>query len=430
MLTLIATAVIAQQHAYRPGQLDRIMEPGHRVICMGDSFSIPNQRNIWPTALKTWPVDLTAFATGATLLNDWTDVSGLVPNVRVDSVGTYEIYRQSPQIAYYTLPLWSVREVYGPVDGDAFTLEALVLDGPLDFRPLFLIDEQVGAGPMQALAGRTATVALDIAAGEYFHLAGGVFAEQPNDGLYYSVLADNSWQMKGFGIDEAGDGPSDKRFSREQLEHWLAATTLDTNQPVTVIYNFAMERRNAPNAHDDYANMVDQTQAAADAIGLSNVWHCIIVPHAHQMTGLTEPEMQSKFAQYHDQAFIVAAERQNVSVVSLWAVTDGIVFDGRLEAQDWLTANGWEEIAYDGNMVNLNDVYGADLLDGADVHLNSQDAGAFWSLLMLDVIQSTPQGDFDGDGDADVFDLFMVLEGWGAWYDVFDLFDVLNGWTG
>ena len=80
---------------------------------------------------------------------------------------------------------------------------------------------------------------LDVAGGVYYHVDEN---GQRLPGLYYSYLSDDSWSYMGFCSDAEATHAVDKQFSREQLIHWVDATTIDPAQPTIFTWYIAPEQ--------------------------------------------------------------------------------------------------------------------------------------------------------------------------------------------
>jgi len=249
--------------------------------------------------------------------------------------------------------------------------------------------------------------------GSFVHAAGGVYTrldpqtDQRLPGLYYSALADSSWSYAGFGSDQAPAAPLDKVFTESQLPHWLDVTTLDPDQPTVFIYYLAAEPDNAGNAPASIEAMIDQSQAAADAVGLTNVRHLLVMPHFHRIIGMSDLALtRQREEEQRDAMFEIASRRPEVSAVSIYDATDGVLLDGSTEARDWLRANAPAPFEYANQSVDLADgpLLG-DLLDASGLHPVNDDAGAFFAKALVDALLAPLALDFNADGFLDTGDI-------------------------
>ncbi|RMH28642.1 MAG: hypothetical protein D6693_03610 [Planctomycetota bacterium] len=241
-------------------------------------------------------------------------------------------------------------------------------------------------------------------------------------GLYFSVLADNSWSFadygRGLAAGEPGAPADQKTFDLDQLTHWLDVTTLDRDQPLYVFYYLAAEPLTHNGARHHFERMVDQTQAAADRVGLSVVRHCIVIPHFHRVAGGTDAESAARFAALRDAAYALASSRPNVAAASIYDATDGVMFDGSSAARDWLREHGFDRFEYGSNRVDLTgpEEFFGNLLDPLRIHPRSEHAAAFFADRLLSVIRANPScpADLNADGVVDTADLVTLLAGWGT----------------
>lgn len=253
----------------------------------------------------------------------------------------------------------------------------------------------------------------DLATGKYAHAAGAVYAlldqqtQHRKPGLYYSALADASWSYVGFGSDRQSVSSLDKVFTESQFTHWLDVTTLDVNQPVVFVYYLAAEPDHTGTAASKIEGMVDQAASSAMALGLTSVRHLLVMPHFHRIIGLNDVGVtRSRFERQRDAMFEIADRRAEVSAVSIYDATDGVLLDGSVEARDWLRSKTTEPFQYAGRSVDLADgpMLG-DLLDSPDLHPVNEDAAAFYSKIFLDALFGAAQIDFNQDGVLDNGDI-------------------------
>ena len=430
LLACLAASTVGAQD-YRLDKLRDIFNADVRVLSMGDSFSMNNGRNIVPKIVSVWPVTLTAIESGAA----WTpmiNVQSHVPIEYLSATSGYDIRRSTPGDEFFTLPIQGLREVYGPVTGPQHTYTTAALAPPLRWWPLGWDDTVTQGIPVDAAS---LVLGENVPPNTYSHSAGCVVSEVSETGvripgLYFSTLADSSWSWGGLGSEQLPQHNLHKVYPKSQFEDWLDATTLDVEQPLYVFYNLDTENITEAAARLNYARAIDKTQCAAESVGLSDVWHCIIVPHMHNVLNLNDEQATHVIFQRNEELAIeVAAARPNVSVMSLYSATGRICFDGRTEAVRWLKDTGWEEIVLpDGSVVNLVEGYGGDLLDEFDVHTRNSDAGVFFCMVMLDRVINSQRGDVTNDCTVNLDDLLLVIAQWASPYDLDDLLDVIGNW--
>ncbi len=219
---------------------------------------------------------------------------------------------------------------------------------------------------------------------------------QREPGLYFSALSDSSWSYEGFGLDTPSGtaGAPVKTFSREQLAHWLDATTIDPAQPIYAFYLVNVEDITPADAAGFMEAMVDQTAGAAADAGLGPVHHCIVIPWNHRIEGQVIP---GRHEEQRDAAYALAASRPDVSAISIFDATDGVVFDWNDPARQWLAAHGYDNFTYGDVTVDLvADGGGANggLLDVFRSHPGSPQAGAFFAHIIEKTIVDACPADF------------------------------------
>ncbi len=267
-------------------------------------------------------------------------------------------------------------------------------------------DGQIFASPMDIPMTANAsgeliyTLSVDASTPGYLMPAGFVAYRttggQREPGLYFSVLSDSSWAYEGFGLDTPSGtaGAPVKTFSREQLAHWLDATTIDPAQPVYAFYLLNVEDITPAEAAVFMEAMVDQTAGAAADAGLGPVHHCIVIPWNHRIDGQVIP---GRHEEQRDAAYALAASRPDVSAISIFDATDGVVFDWNTPARQWLAAHGYDNFTYGDITVDLvADGGGANggLLDVFRSHPGSPEAGAFFAHIIEKTIVDACPADF------------------------------------
>jgi hypothetical protein len=216
-------------------------------------------------------------------------------------------------------------------------------------------------------------------------------------GVYFSALTDGSWAYESFGLDTPSGTPGApiKTYSIEQMAHWLDATTLDPAQPVFAFYLVNVEDIEPADAAVQMQAMVDQTSAAAQMAGITGeLRHCIVIPWNHRISGAFIP---GRHEEQRDAAFTLASARDDVSAVSIFDYTDGLVFDGNAGSRQWLADNGYDSFTYGNVTVDLSadgGGAGGGLLDVFRSHPQGQDAGAFFSHIIERVIIDACPADF------------------------------------
>ena len=328
-------------------------------------------------------------------------------------------------------------------------------------RPMLHLGENPGSNTRLAIASQINAAAFDYSVSDinsfsvgleqtedlvgtfkYFEPAGGVYYKAESTGLftgglYYNSLWDQSWSYSAFGCDSEANDYLDKRFSKEQFINWLDVTTLDVNQPTVFLWYFHPEQIYYNEAYDDISNMLDQTNSAAQSVGLSSFSHLIVISHMCNMQTSVEIGRAMLEAQ-RDAVFDIAASRSNVSAASIYDATDKIYFIGE-DAKPWLAENGFNNFEYGISSIDLTDFSGGDLLDASNNHPKDFESAAFFAAVLGDIIREAGcLSDLHVDGYIDVHDLLLLLNGWGhggdsdinadGTTDIHDLLLLVNEW--
>ncbi|WP_420456875.1 hypothetical protein [Rubrivirga sp.] len=404
-----------------------LMKDG-RWVWLGDSFAVPTPLRVPFAALRTWPLDrVAAVATGSQSTLTRLVPAGPAARVVWDE-NNYVLASGTSLESTLGLPLFRLLEWNLPqgtrslgsidlqvpllTDGNAGA-EGRVFDGGATVRPLLYAQPGATARGTLRLAGSdaastplptsgfalgaptsvdddggTVSVSATLTAPGFVHMAGTVLAGAPGPGHYAQFLADRSWSYWGFGSD-ADPAPPDsvKRFRTADLAGYLAATTLDPDQPSVAAIYLAQERASVEDQRDVFQRVVGQTRDAFAAAGLAPPVILLVHPHAIQNLSITTAEENERSGIAMRE---VALANPDVAFVSIYDATDGVLFDGSAEARAWLADNGWAELSFgthragaDGP-IRLLSRYGANLLTGG---LHPDEEGAlFFSAVLGDVL--------------------------------------------
>jgi len=443
---------------YNAVPLRAVFNEDVRVVWFGDSFAVGATWRVSGASLLSWPFTsaLTAYSTGdtrgtAVLFSEVVD-SGVE---NVNAANAYRLYQTGPDSGLdrrFGVPVWKARERYhdgGPSDSVPLVeyQSRTILDGgslgqvsrpevPMRVRPMFLTgtdgvpviprlydagsaslmvdpvipgitEAQIGAADstLEITTGADGlmrfTLSLPAASPEGYVQAYGFTAWEVDDagervpGLSWSYLADSSWSYADFGRDmPAQSGGPVKTFSEEQLEHWFRATNGDSAVPVFVFYYFAAEPLDAPEATAHIHAMVEQTEAAAVGAGIGPVHHCFVTPHMHVLNN--DQINPDQFELITQSAVDVAMTRDDMSVISIYHATDGILFNGSQEARDWIAARGHDNFIYGNRSYDfLQPGVDGDLLDTRELHPNtSNNAAVFFAYYAGRAIIDACRADF------------------------------------
>jgi hypothetical protein len=284
-----------------------------------------------------------------------------------------------------------------------------------------------GAGPKLVITEDPANPL--VGSGDYWCFAGGVFyltdeAGARTPGYYHAGLASSSWQFSGFATNAQSNG--NKRFTDEQLTHWLDVTTLDRSQQPVVILHIATEELSEISVIGRTEAILERFRAAFERIGTVPPKFLLVGSFMHRV-GVVHVATDRIFVEALNRAFLtIAQSSDDCAFVSLYAMTDGTYFTNDVRggagtqqaARDWLDANGWSTIAYGGTTYNLSSAEDGGLdgeLSSDGLHIDATPSAAFFAKLMGDEIEaSVCPGDTDLDGDVDTRDFIVFLGIWAA----------------
>jgi hypothetical protein len=234
-------------------------------------------------------------------------------------------------------------------------------------------------------------------------------------GLYYSSLADSSWQYAGFCANQSGGSAFHKVFARSDLVDWLRATTIDANQDVVFVIHFATEVGPASELATVFEQIVDQCELAGIESGITGTISCLFVlPTRNWIYGQPIDREPWHFEQHWEAMIMTATNCNNVAAVSLYHLTDGMRFDGNDDAREWLRNNNYTAFNHAGSTHDLADgPLAGDLLDSSDLHPVDDVSAGFFASIFMNTLETDDGGtcseDIDGNGTVDMDDLLVVL---------------------
>jgi len=281
----------------------------------------------------------------------------------------------------------------------------------------------------------------------YFHPAGGIYYHTDESGnrtpgFYYSYMADDGWNLLGFGNNSTPNHEADKTFSENQFTHWLDVTTLDRNQPLIFYWYFNVEWLHYEDVKNAMENMITQANVSAQRVGITSYQHLLVMPHMYKFGSLgNSAEAHEWMQETRDAMRDIAIEQQNVSFASIYDATEGMLFDGTAQGNEWLESHGFT--AFECGSVVSDLVYGdlqGDLLDAADLHPWGNASGTFFAAVLGNIIREAGctadivadgtidikdllqqigefggagEGDINGDQVVNVLDILLLIQNWG-----------------
>ena len=110
----------------------------------------------------------------------------------------------------------------------------------------------------------------------------------------------------------------------------------------------------------------------------------------------------------------IATERTGVAFASIYDATDGALFNGEPNGNEWLVQNGFDGFQFGTNTIDLiNGPLGGNLLDNMALHPLEENSGAFFAAILGNIIREAGcPADIVNDGYININDLIAVVNGW------------------
>jgi hypothetical protein len=429
LLSALARPASAQPADLSPVDLD-LVEPliqRGRWVWLGDSFSVPSPARVSVGTLATWPLD----RLGAAFVGGHSMFARLYPTgpgarfvmaeegyavargsagegtmgVPVFRLAEWELRAGSSALGDLAVRLGFFDEGHAGVAGQAFVnarVRPLVYahggvqaSGQLRLNGVesALPTSGFALGAATVLDGRLAELPLEasVSSSGFAHVAGTLIEGEP--GHYAQFFGDSSWSYWGYAQDASPTLPdSAKRFRTDDLADILEATTLDPSQPSVAVLYLAPEFRAVSDLLATIEAAVARTRTAYARAGLPEPVVLLLHPHAVSTAATDTPEKNERAGLVMRS---IALGDPGVAFFSLYEATDGVVFDGRPEARDWLLASEKADLSYGIHVTGRNGPlrlvadYGANLLDDARLHPTTAGA-AFFSALLDEGITGRP----------------------------------------
>lgn len=259
----------------------------------------------------------------------------------------------------------------------------------------------VDAGDLTNAGGRVANIL-------------GFTASTGRRGQHWSVLGHNSWTFSGHAIN--GESNGNKRYSTEQLRHWLAATTVNRDRTHLFWIHCDVEAANYGTMLSTLLALRDKIATACAAEDIGSWRLLVLIPYMHNRGALSVDGMRQANVDLRHAAHAVADLDSRVCAFSLYDATEGMLFDGSPAARNWLEEHGYRDFAYGRTAVDLVDETDGLLLDHVLVHPRGKAGATFFASLVADAIPgglACPE-DLDGDGSVGFSDLLELMTHWGT----------------
>jgi hypothetical protein len=225
----------------------------------------------------------------------------------------------------------------------------------------------------------------------YFHPAGFIRYHKSGGDVYPSGLywmggvADQSWSWQGAITNAVPTAYQDKFYPTPQASSWWTATEIRSDQPVFVFWHFAVEDWN----ESEWSTLIFQATTRCESEITSGnpsleVYHIIIVPTWHDISGLTSQEIIDTFEAFQAAAYSLSTG--NIATASLYEATDKTQFIGS-GANTWLANNEWiDGTSFNGIDFTDSGGYNGDLLDSNELHYVDQDSARLFANILGSMI--------------------------------------------
>jgi len=212
----------------------------------------------------------------------------------------------------------------------------------------------------------------------------------------------NSWDLDDWAISMLPDASEPKRFTDEQWLYAMDAWTADITRRSVYVLCIASENGGTVESVSAHAiAMMDRLTAADSAIGKPLPFFALI--QWHRQGNLTEAVQRDWYQGYE----AAAMTRPNAASLDVAGLLDYVVFDGSIQAQDYLGTQGLTSVTF-GNVTN-GDLSGADLVSDG-VHQSGEIANAFFAQQVSNALLGTVcPGDCELSGEVDFNDLVAML---------------------
>ncbi len=284
-----------------------------------------------------------------------------------------------------------------------------------------------------------------------FGFYGALLRRDGAPGPMFQSISDKSWDYSGLGLNEQSTLLTPKRYTDEQLLNYLDLTTVRRDQRPLFVHHIAVEDLPEEDIILFVKLWVERCKWACEQIGLPEPRFLIIGQfyHWYNFGGLLFTDIEVSVR--NNQALLkVAQDDPAVAFVSIFSLTDGVLFEESPESKAWLAANGGTNFTF-GNGNGPYDLtqppYSGQLLDLTRVHIGGTVPAAFFAeLIRAEMSRACPancdmsKDPVTGEPTIDVFDFLCFQNAFASHepyancdgsfdpvtrQDTFDVFDFL-----
>lgn len=262
----------------------------------------------------------------------------------------------------------------------------------------------------------------------------------PSQGIYVSVLQDNSWSYNAYAADSECTSAGAKSFSNNDFSSWLAATSVDPQREILFMVVLDTENHSVAGYQAYLEEILSRIDISIQDASLSDEWSLVVVvPMRHKIYATPSTEEATYFENLWQAVKITSEWSERLAGISLYHYFGGTRFDGSPAARQWLTSRCQQTITWNNLTSDLTaDPYFGDLYDLPEVHPADPQAARFqaralvrlmrgWSFrgdlnhdgfissedasVLLDLIgiEGVSEADLNGDGMVDNHDLTLML---------------------
>ena len=239
----------------------------------------------------------------------------------------------------------------------------------------------------------------------------------PSQGIYVSMLQDNSWSYNAYASDSECTAAGMKSFTDNDFSSWLAATSVDPQREILFMVVLDTENHSITEYQTYLEEILSRINISIQDASLSDDWNLLVVVPMRHKIHATPPSEEATYFENLWQAVKATSEwSERLAGISLYHYFGGTRFDGSPEARQWLTSRCQQTITWNNSSFDLTaDPYFGDLYDLPEVHPVDAQAARFQARALVRLMRGwSYKGDLNHDGFISSADASVLLDLIGA----------------
>lgn len=234
----------------------------------------------------------------------------------------------------------------------------------------------------------------------------------PSQGIYVSMLQDNSWSYSSYASDSECISSGVKSFTNDEFSSWLAATAVNPQREILFMVVLDTESHSIAEYQGYLEGILSRIETSVQDASLSDDWNLlVVVPMRHKVYATPPSEEAMYFENLWEAVKATSELSDRLAGISLYHYFGGTRFDGSLTARQWLTSRCQQTVTWNNSSFDLSaNPYFGDLYDLPEVHPADAQSARFQAKALVRLMRGWSfKGDLNHDGFISSEDTNMLL---------------------